>query len=94
MSGDLDSSVGSATNKFFNVNQVMYCLWTAVPSLVNKEAGELVSKMPSGFQFLHLVLSTSHKILKGEKRKTAPHSKIDLYLWVGKGLNQENGSRK
>lgn len=26
MSGDLDSSVGSATNKFFNANQVTYCL--------------------------------------------------------------------
>lgn len=48
--------------------------------------------MPCGFKFLHLVLSTNHKILKGGGEKQPLLAKIDLYLWVGEGLTRKMGA--
>lgn len=85
----MDSSTVSATDKASNANQVIDHLWIPVPSLVNEEIGKLVSELPLAFNFYNCdsatVLSTSPKTLP-------LLAKLDVHLWVGKGLTRKMGA--
>lgn len=67
--------------------------WTAVPFLVNKKVGKLVSKMPTGFKVLHLFFPPITRFLKGGKKQPFL-AKIDLCGWVKALLGKWEQRRK